>query len=131
VTGTLTVGGQPPGSVVTNLSGVGMLRAGRDPEVNGRTGSCEMSSPRARLFAAGGASAALRTGSSFAASVKGGSGAARVAGGAATGMAAIVATGGAARAGVTSTACGGWAVGVATTGRASSGFATRAGGAAA
>ena len=46
------VGGQPPGSVVTNLSGVGMLREGRDPEVNGRTGSAAMSSPRARLSAA-------------------------------------------------------------------------------
>src|SRR5947207_582980 len=51
-TGTLMVGGQPPGSVVTNLSGVGMLRQGRDPEVNGRAGSTAISSPRARLLAA-------------------------------------------------------------------------------
>ena len=32
-TGTLITGGQPPGSVVTNFPGVGMLRAGFDPEV--------------------------------------------------------------------------------------------------
>src|SRR5205085_5767063 len=51
-TGTLMVGGQPPGSLVTNLSGVGMLREGRDPEVNGRAGSIAMSSPRAKLSAA-------------------------------------------------------------------------------
>src|SRR5947199_7721698 len=51
-TGTLTVRGQPPGSLVTNLSGVGILREGRDPEVNGRTGSTATSSPRARLSAA-------------------------------------------------------------------------------
>ena len=38
-TGTLVTGGQPPGSVVTNLPGVGMLRAGLASEVNGRIGS--------------------------------------------------------------------------------------------
>src|SRR2546421_5952187 len=62
-TGTLMVGGQPPGSVVTNLSGVGMLREGRDPEVNGRAGSTAISSPRAKLSAAfaGGAAIGLTT----------------------------------------------------------------------
>src|SRR5580765_8583841 len=53
------VGGQPPGSVVTNLSGEGMLREGRDPEVNGRAGSTAMSSPRARLSAAAAGRAAI------------------------------------------------------------------------
>src|ERR1043166_9285024 len=58
-TGTLVVGGQPPGSAVMNLSGVGMLREGRDPEVNGRAGSTAVSSPRARLSAAFAGKAAI------------------------------------------------------------------------
>src|SRR4051812_32235304 len=51
-TGTLTVGGQPPGSVVTNFPGVGMVRQGFEPEVNGRAGSGGTSTLRAMLSAA-------------------------------------------------------------------------------
>jgi len=74
-TGKLTTGGQPPGSVVMNLPGVGMLRAGFEPEVNGRTGSRGMSSPRARLPAAGAGIAGLCTGAScFSGSARGSGG---------------------------------------------------------